>query len=216
MSKEDDDLAVRLAILWLSRYVQLSRVSPALVERLRVRTDEFELVPIPHRLLSSVASAALPEHPSEDPPAPGSAASGPEEPEDGFRAFAKALGGGDLEAAAARLHPAYLDSGGRQLADLRNLLERVLEATASRDLAVERIEIERRDPDQAVLRACCRWQARLAGTGEEAVTLDEPTLLSVDLHRVGASWLISGITPLEASQPDAEASVPTSEGEALR
>ncbi len=210
MSNENSDLAVRLVILWLSRYVRLSRASPALVDRLRARTDEFEMVPIPRRLLNSVAAAGAPEGPRTA----NSAAIDPEEPEDGLTSFAAAISRGDLEEAVTRLHPAYLDSDGRQLSDLRKILERALEATVSRELAIERIETDHRDSFSAALTVHCRWRARLAQTSEEASAIEESITLSVDLQRESTGWLISGMTSLETPKPNEEAAAPPSEGEA--
>jgi hypothetical protein len=186
------EVSGQLAIRWLVHYTDLSRRSPTLVERLKKRTDEFQLVPVPRRLLAELAAMEdRARRGGEAPEVESAEGSGPGEPAAVVTGFLSALAEGDLEAALGFVDAtSYLDSDGRRAPQLRPLLERLLGATARRELAVEAVEVARRTDGAASLLVTGTWRA--AGAGEE---LSEPLLLHAELRRTGsAPWRITGLT----------------------
>jgi hypothetical protein len=181
-----------LAGEWLTHYARLRQRAPKLAERLAQQGDEFELVPVPRRLLQTLAapgadpSLTLADLLTRD----ADAAAGDGGPLTLAKAFADAMAAGSATDVKVLLSPGYLDGDGRRANEIGAALDHFLSGKTGRSCTVLDAAEVQRTPGNALVRLRLAWSETAAGAAarQEEVTLE----LLVERDAAGL-WKIASI-----------------------
>jgi hypothetical protein len=174
-----DPMIAQIGVEWLNQYARFLRRTPELVTRLAADSADFELVPVPKKLLDRLAVPGIvgsgslggridPEIEEllrigvvDEPavvsgPKPASTGDGPVAV---IEALGVAIENGRLEDAMELLSPHFLDEDGRNPQDIRTAVARLIGETAHRRFRIAKASETRRSPRDTTISVIVAWDA---------------------------------------------------------
>ncbi len=205
-----DPLTVGIGMEWLAQYARFLRRSPELADNLAQRPDEFELVPIPKVLLNRLAvpgilgSGNLGEIDAEmrsileldlDALSRRFIAHNQASQQAAFdriHEFAAKIEAGDVDAASNLLSPRFINQDGDSAAEVKAVLDALVQRTCDRRLQVLSIEEKHTSDTEVVAGVSAMWSAARHDHG--AGEISEAVSLEMVLERQPeGDWKISGL-----------------------
>jgi hypothetical protein len=197
-----DEVVINIGLEWLVQYARFLRRSPELIEGLRDRPDDFEVIPIPKIVLERLAVPGI----------LGSGSLGAQDPEihrliefdlaalsqkvpaasreaalNVIYRFASAIDTGDSARAGALLSSRFLNPDGKDAAEVHATLRRLFDRTSNRRFEIVAIEDRHASELEFGARVTAKWSASTGG-GD---TLTETVCLDILLERQSdGDWTI--------------------------
>jgi hypothetical protein len=175
---DDESMLTRMGVEWLNQYARFLRRTPELVARLAEDTADFELVPVPKKLLDQLAVPGIVGSGSlggrvdseieellrigaSDEPVVISSTFGLTDggPAAVASEFGNAIENGSIDKVMELLSPNFLDDDGRNISEVQSAIARLIDETEERRFRIVNMSESRRTARDATVRLAVDWNA---------------------------------------------------------